>query len=525
MRCYYELLGVEKTADADEIKKAFRKASLIWHPDKNQSPDATSKFQELQEAYRVLSDIQERAWYDRHRDQILRGGQGGIAGEYTEERLDVYKYFTRSCFTDFDDGPNGFYTVFRNVFEQIADEERRASDKFHQLDSDEEDTFFPTFGRSDSGYETIVRPFYTFWEGFSTGKSYAWAEKYATRGLSSRMERRAAEAENRRLRDAAKKERNDEIRALVAHVRRRDKRVEAERDRVRAAAMEVHEKTREQATKIRQKNIAELEVEWADAMATGGLSSQWESDFQKELDRLEARFSDASETNSISSEATGCGENGDVNGDASSLVDENHDVGEAHRLYCVWCDKVFTTIGAKLNHEASKKHKKQVEVLSAMIDEEIHENAAADVNSEADGEDCTELNDLPKQEVKLTKRAKKTLRRQQRDAKRDEAVECNLYWPNIDALSSSSSDDSVESVYHSDSETEKPPVLKGKLAKPKRPRRRRQRVADSQVPEQIVNSEIRVDVEEQEVTIVVSSSNTKTQKMSCSQTGKCKVLF
>ncbi|KAM3173173.1 hypothetical protein ACTXT7_013020 [Hymenolepis weldensis] len=214
------------------------------------------------------------------------------------------------------------------------------------------------------------------------------------------FERRAAEAENRRLRDAAKKERNEEIRALVTHVRRRDKRVEAERDRVRAAAKEVHEKTREQATKIRKNavvnvhfyqiqvhainvhrytssgvgdqplNIAELEVEWANTMATGGLSSQWESDFQKELDRLEARFSDGNETDSL--EVADGNDNGGVDGNASSVEDYgNDDVEEAQKLYCVWCDKIFTSIGAKLNHEASKKHKKQVEMLSAVIEEQM----------------------------------------------------------------------------------------------------------------------------------------------------------
>lgn len=63
-----------------------------------------------------------------------------------------------------------------------------------------------------------------------------------------------AEAENRRLRDAAKKERNEQIRALVAYVRRRDKRVAAERARVEAAAKEAHERNRVQATKIRQRH-------------------------------------------------------------------------------------------------------------------------------------------------------------------------------------------------------------------------------------------------------------------------------
>lgn len=179
----------------------------------------------------------------------------------------------------------------------------------------------------------------------------------------------------------------------MAHVRRRDKRVEAERDRVRAAAKEVHEKTREQATKIRKKcvtipatqidinsiyciffyplrNIAELEAEWANTMATGGLSSQWESDFQKELDRLEARLSDGNETDSL--EAADGDDNGVVDGNISSVEDYgNDDVEEAQKLYCVWCDKIFTSIGAKLNHEASKKHKKQVEMLSAVIEEQM----------------------------------------------------------------------------------------------------------------------------------------------------------
>ena len=55
--------------------------------------------------FRVLSDAQERAWYDKHRDAILRGGQGYASGDFKEERLDVFQFFSRSCFEDFDDGP------------------------------------------------------------------------------------------------------------------------------------------------------------------------------------------------------------------------------------------------------------------------------------------------------------------------------------------------------------------------------------------------------------------------------------
>lgn len=72
-RCFYEVLGVERTATEKEIKKAYRKQALIWHPDKNaeKAEEATVKFKEIQEAYDILSDPHERAWYDSHREQVI----------------------------------------------------------------------------------------------------------------------------------------------------------------------------------------------------------------------------------------------------------------------------------------------------------------------------------------------------------------------------------------------------------------------------------------------------------------------
>jgi DnaJ family protein A protein 5 len=74
--CFYELLEVERTAEADAIKRAYRRQALLWHPDKNPDriDEATQRFRLIQEAYEVLSDANERSWYDSHRESILRGG-------------------------------------------------------------------------------------------------------------------------------------------------------------------------------------------------------------------------------------------------------------------------------------------------------------------------------------------------------------------------------------------------------------------------------------------------------------------
>jgi DnaJ-class molecular chaperone len=81
---YYKILGVSQGANDDEIKKAYRKLALKYHPDKNHAPGAEEKFKEIGEAYDVLSDPKKRQIYDQLGEEGLKGGVppsgGGSAG-------------------------------------------------------------------------------------------------------------------------------------------------------------------------------------------------------------------------------------------------------------------------------------------------------------------------------------------------------------------------------------------------------------------------------------------------------------
>ena len=91
-RDYYEVLGVSKSAPADEIKKAYRRLAMKHHPDRNKEDSEASevRFKETKEAYEVLKDTEKRAAYDQFGHDGLRGGAGGQGGFGGEGFGDIF---------------------------------------------------------------------------------------------------------------------------------------------------------------------------------------------------------------------------------------------------------------------------------------------------------------------------------------------------------------------------------------------------------------------------------------------------
>ncbi|UBM59660.1 molecular chaperone DnaJ [Marinilongibacter aquaticus] len=110
-RDYYEVLGVSKDASAEELKKAYRKLAIKFHPDKNpDDKDAEAKFKEIAEAYSVLSDPQKKARYDQFGHAGMGGAAGGGAGGFSMD--DIFSQFgdifgDESPFSSFFGGSRG----------------------------------------------------------------------------------------------------------------------------------------------------------------------------------------------------------------------------------------------------------------------------------------------------------------------------------------------------------------------------------------------------------------------------------
>lgn len=333
MRCHYEVLGVSKDATDSELKKAYRLLALKWHPDKNsdRADECTERFQEVQQAYDVLSDRQERAWYDKHREQILKGGDN-----YVDDGLNLMHYFQTSAYCGFGDDENGFYSVYSFVFKTIIEEDSKFVEETSLLED------IPHFGTPESPFEE-VKPFYDYWQSYCTSKTFVWLEKYDTRQAPNRRVLRAMEKENKKLRDTAKKERNEEIRELVQYVRKRDK-------RVKAYKVQREEEEKQRAFLVKQKRDSEKK-ERLEKMKDYK-EQEWNSmsQLERNLDDVASHLDEEFGENNASSQS------------------ESEDLED---FYCIACEKLFKSDKALKNHEKSRKHREKVELIRQVMEEDM----------------------------------------------------------------------------------------------------------------------------------------------------------
>ena len=344
------------------IRKAYRRKALELHPDRNfGNVDATTKqFTEVQSAYEILSDPQERAWYDSHRDAILqdRGNDDGDFYEHSirmttaEDILGIFRKFNGQI--EFSDAPSGFYGTLREVFQRLAKEEVLTYES-----EDRKPIQYPSFGYANDNYETIVKPFYAMWACFASHKTFSWKDAYRYPEAPDRRIRRLMEKENKRLREEGGREFNDIVRSLVAFVRKRDPRVkpskESEADRQKA----LRDASAAQATRSRATNQARASQ--LDAIPEWMLSS------------------DSPE---------------------SEISDENDSASFKEAIQCVLCKKVFKSKNQYEAHERSRKHIKAVQQFRKDVRRE-DANSGQDTTLNASSTTSQGANKLPPQKFML----------------------------------------------------------------------------------------------------------------------------
>ena len=322
------------TDKSSRIKKAYRKKALELHPDRNYGnvEETTKLFTEVQSAYDVLSDPQERAWYDSHRDSILRD-----INEPSEDHFehnvrvttaqDIMRMFARlGGRLDYSDSVSSFYGMLRRIFDDLAREERLACE-WENLEL----TPYPSFGYPHDDYETTVKPFYAAWSSFATSKPFSWKDVYRYSDAPDRRIRRMMEKENRRFREEGIREFNDAVRSLVAFVRKRDPRykkdIQSEADRGKA----LRDAALAQAARSRAANQAKL--------AQSGNLPDWTNNEESKEPYL-----------------------GEYAQEEEKLVEEQYE--------CIVCKKVFKSEKQYQTHERSKKHIKAAQQIRYTLENE-----------------------------------------------------------------------------------------------------------------------------------------------------------
>lgn len=326
----YEILAVDPSVDEAGLKRAYKKLALALHPDRNYDnvEEATTKFAKVQAAYDILSDPHERAWYDSHGDSGPQGSRNG--GRETEYGGNITKtdelksYLDPEWYQKFVGEDETFYEAIQQLFMRLAREENEAAH-----DQGEEDLIYPTFGHANTAWRD-VRSFYEFWQSFSSVKEFSWEDVYRSWDAGDRRTRRAMEARNNKIRDAARNEFNKTVRLLVKCIKTRDTRYKQNRKKQNGQPEDANAKA--QAKRDRKKN-REQQMDYEE--------QEWEKVRPQDV------FEDE--------EASG---------------GSNEEEAEQLEIECVVCDKMFKSEQQFKVHEQSRKHLRTLKDLQRQMRKE-----------------------------------------------------------------------------------------------------------------------------------------------------------
>lgn len=179
---YYQVLGVPRNASSDDIKKAYRKAALKWHPDKNpeNKERAEQRFKEIAEAYEVLSDREKREVYDRYGKEGLVGA--GAGGSRPDAGVPEFAFTFRSAhdvFREFFGGQDPFADLFDDM---LPFSELRAAGPRHPGPG----AFFSAFPASSDFFSSSFSPGAELGQGFrsvSTSTTFVNGKRLTTKRI------------------------------------------------------------------------------------------------------------------------------------------------------------------------------------------------------------------------------------------------------------------------------------------------------------------------------------------------------
>ncbi|KAL5727321.1 hypothetical protein ACHQM5_000531 [Ranunculus cassubicifolius] len=309
-RCHYEVLGLNRDCSPEEIRSVYKKLALQRHPDKLiqigvPKEQATAAFQELVCAYELLSDPDERAWYDSHPSEIHCPSSKAYRCPVSVP--DLFPFFSTSVYSGFGDKGKGFYKVYSDIFDRIYEQEVNYVSKLGLAEVSVRVS--PLMGNLESP-STQVRMFYKYWLGFVTVMDFCWVKKSNVYAGMDRKTKRPMKKVNEKVRKKARREYIKMVRGLAEFVMKRDKRIVV----------------------MQAKSVVEQEKEKEEKKEAERVKMHEEPDWVKIHD-----------------------EEGE-----SVLYEEEEEVeNKTNELYCVVCSKKFKSDNQWKNHERSKKHRKK----------------------------------------------------------------------------------------------------------------------------------------------------------------------